>query len=140
MRLVRAARAQDAERIAMLMAQLGYNVSAAVLYERLERRGERREVFVAESADGIVGWAGVSVDQTFVEGFGADLEGLVVDESVRSHGIGERLLEAAEAWARERGCTEIRVRSNVVRKRAHEFYGRHGYATVKTQYNLRKRL
>ncbi len=122
------------------MAQLGYDVPAAPLRERLGRREHRREIFVAESTDVIVGWAAVSVDETFVEGFRADLEGLVVEESVRSRGIGKLLLEAAESWARERGAEELRVRSNVLRERAHIFYRRHGYETIKAQYNLRKRL
>jgi GNAT superfamily N-acetyltransferase len=65
---------------------------------------------------------------------------LVVDEAVRSRGAGARLLDAAEAWARERGCAEMRVQSNVVRERAHTFYERHGYATIKAQYKLLKPL
>ncbi len=44
--------------------------------------------------------------------------GLVVDEAIRGAGIGAQLLAAAEVWARERGCTEMRVHSNVVRNRA----------------------
>jgi GNAT superfamily N-acetyltransferase len=120
--------------------QLGYEVSAGRLAERLERRAERREVFVAVRDARVVGWAAVSVDEPFVDGFGAQLEGLVVDESARSAGIGARLLGAAEAWARERGCAEIRVQSNVLRKRAHAFYDRNGYATVKAQYQLHKPL
>lgn len=122
------------------MSQLGYDVAASTLRERLERKGERREVFVAESDGKVLGWAAISVDETFVEGFAADLEGLVVDESVRGAGLGKLLLDAAENWARERGCGEMRVRSNVVRERAHAFYHRNGYATIKTQRNLRKRL
>jgi len=121
------------------MTQLGYSVAAAELRLRLARRNDRREVFVAECND-VAGWAAVSIDETFVEGFGAQLEGLVVDQSCRSRGIGKLLLEAAESWARERGCREMRVLSNVLRERAHPFYHRNGYETIKAQYNLRKEL
>jgi GNAT superfamily N-acetyltransferase len=138
---IRAARPDDVEPIARLMIQLGYDVSVGALADRLRRRGERREVFVATcDDDGVVGWAAVHADEPFVEGFGAYLDGLVVDEAVRSQGAGARLLDAAEAWARERGCTEIRVWSNVIRKRAHAFYERQGYVTIKAQYHLRKPL
>ena len=137
---VSSARPEQADHLAALMLQLGYNVGATALAERLRRRDERREVFVALLNDRVVGWISVSTDEHFVEGFGALLEGLVVDESTRNTGIGGALLEAAEAWARARGCTEMRVKTNVVRERAHAFYERHGYATIKQQYNFRKAL
>jgi GNAT superfamily N-acetyltransferase len=137
---VRPALVRDAAQIAALMLQLGYEVAAAALADRLRRRGDRREVLVATRGDRVVGWAGVSTDEPFVEGFGAHLEGLVVDEAFRSAGIGAALLEAAEAWARERGCAFMRVQSNVIRERAHEFYRRQGYGTIKAQYQLRKPL
>lgn len=122
------------------MVQLGYDVAASALSERLKRRDDRREVFVAEADEGVLGWAAVSADEPFVEGFGAHLEGLVVDERIRSRGIGKELLDAVERWARYRGCGEMRVLSNVVRERARAFYQRNGYATVKAQHNFRKRL
>jgi GNAT superfamily N-acetyltransferase len=137
---VRRARPGDAAPIAGLMAQLGYDVPAPAVSARLARLGERREVFVAVCGDNVVGWAALAIDEAFVEGFGAFLEGFVVDEAARSLGIGAQLLEAVEGLARERGCAEIRVQSNVLRERAHLFYERHGYAKAKAQYQLRKSL
>ncbi len=137
---IRPARLDDAERIATLMFALGYEVPIAEISQRLRRQEERRAVFVATHDGRVVGWAAVSTDETFVEGFGAHLEGLIVDETARSLGIGANLIAAAETWARKRGCGEIRVQSNVVRERAQRFYRRHGYATIKSQYYLRKTL
>ncbi|MFY9737512.1 MAG: GNAT family N-acetyltransferase [Candidatus Cybelea sp.] len=122
------------------MAQLGYDVPVSAVLGRLQRLGERREVFVATDDERVVGWAALSIDETFVEGFGAFLEGFVVDEAARSRGVGLQLLEAAESRARERGCAEIRVQSNVLRERAHSFYERNGYTKIKAQYQLRKTL
>lgn len=121
------------------MGQLGYEVAAGTIADRLRTRAGR-EVFVALEGDRVVGWAAVCAQEAFVGGLGGYLEGLVVDEAVRGSGIGAQLLDAAEAWARERGCTEIRVHSNVVRIRAHQFYRRLGYATVKSQHYFRKPL
>jgi GNAT superfamily N-acetyltransferase len=137
---VRRARPDDAEPIAALMAQLGYDVPAPAVSARLQRLGERRDVFVATDGECVVGWAALLIDEAFVEGFGAFLEGFVVDESARSRGVGLQLLEAVESKARERGCAEVRVQSNVLRERAHSFYERHGYTKVKAQYQLRKAL
>ena len=130
---------EEAEQIARFTLQLGYDVRPEVIAEGVRPRGSRK-VFVATTEDRIVGWAAVSVHEPFVEGAGAHLDGLVVDESVRSSGIGGELLAAAEAWARERDCGEMRLHSNVVRDRAHAFYRRHGYDTVKAQYYFRKAL
>lgn len=137
---IRAARAEDAERISALMSQLGYGVAANDLRERLRKRGDRREILVAETSGGVLGWVALSINEPFVEGFEAELEGLVVEEEARSCGIGTQLLGAAEDWARRHGCAKLRVHSNVVRERAHDFYQRHGYTTIKAQYNLHKRL
>lgn len=137
--MIRPATADDAAAISRLMAQLGYDVAPEVIADRLQRL-VCREVFVALSRERIVGWAAVCADEPFVEGLGAHLEGLVVEESVRSLGIGAALLERVEAWARQRGCTELRVHSNVIRERAHAFYRRRGYTTVKAQYYFSKLL
>ena len=53
---------------------------------------------------------------------------LAVQERFRGQGVGGRLLDAVEAWAREQGAelisTDTNLRSNVG---AVEFYERHGY-------------
>jgi GNAT superfamily N-acetyltransferase len=64
---------------------------------------------------------------------------LAVQARHRSRGIGGRLLEAVEEWARDRGAelieTDTNLRSNVG---AVEFYERHGYE--RQSVVLRKRL
>jgi GNAT superfamily N-acetyltransferase len=54
--------------------------------------------------------------------------------------VGLKLLERAEQWAREKGCTMVGLRSNVIRDRAHAFYERNGYEHFKTQKSFRKQL
>lgn len=137
---VRRARAEDAGRIGDLMRQLGYDAPANELARRIERRDDDRAVFVAEDESGTLGWAAICVEEGFVEGRQAWIEGFVVDEVARGSGIGAKLLEAAEAWARRRGCGTMRVQSNVLRERAHGFYERHGYSKIKAQFAFRKAL
>jgi GNAT superfamily N-acetyltransferase len=122
------------------MEQLGYDVPALEIERRLARLGERKQVFVAEREAEVAGWSGVSIDEGFVGGTDATIEGFVVDAAARSGGIGARLLAAVEAWARDRGCTVLRVQSNVVRERAHAFYERNGFAKIKTQHQFKKSL
>jgi len=65
---------------------------------------------------------------------------LVVDERHRNRRIGEALVSAAEAWARQQGYSAMIVHSNVIRTDAHRFYGRLGYDTVKAQQYFHKEL
>jgi ribosomal protein S18 acetylase RimI-like enzyme len=58
----------------------------------------------------------------------------------RRRGVGRRLVDGAEAWARERGLSSMRLRSRVTRVEAHAFYRRLGYEPVKQQLQFRKAL
>lgn len=140
---IREARAQDHARIAELAGQLMYASSANDITKRLEGMGESKEhaVFVARLAEEeIAGWIAVFVYRTVEADARAEVSGLIVDERYRSQGIGLRLLERAERWAREQGCRAIGLRSNVIRERAHAFYERQGYQHLKTQKSFRKDL
>ena len=142
---IRRARRGDAERIAQLSGELGYPASAAQVATRLRQLTpvSKHAVFVAESPDaatGVVGWVHVSVAHLLERDIRAEVNGLVVAEGQRSAGAGAKLLEAAEEWARRRGCRGMNVRSNVIRERAHGFYERNGYEHYKTQKAFRKAL
>ena len=140
---IRRARNADAQRIAELAGQLGYPATAGQMRERLRaiKPASQHAVLVAETAeDGVIGWVHVSRQPLLEVEIRAEVNGLVVDERVRSGGAGARLLAAAEEWARKHGCKGMSVRSNVIRERAHAFYERHGYQHFKTQKAFRKPL
>jgi len=142
---IRRARRGDAERIAQLSGELGYPATAAQVATRLRQLTpvSKHAVFVAESSDaatGLIGWVHVSVSHLLESDVRAEVTGLIVAEGQRSAGAGAKLLEAAEEWARRRGCRGMNVRSNVIRERAHKFYERHGYEHYKTQKAFRKAL
>ena len=52
---------------------------------------------------------------------------LRVAPEARRQGIGSVLLQAAERWAAERGCTECRVETQDINVPASQFYARNGY-------------
>jgi len=138
---IRAPEPRDYARIAELAAQLGYKSDASEIGRRLAgmKGSAEHAVFVAETAEGdVAGWIGVFVWRGLESEARVEISGLVVDEKARSLGIGRRLLERAEEWAREKGCATIGLRSNVIRERAHAFYERLGYEHVKTQKAFRK--
>ncbi len=52
---------------------------------------------------------------------------LRVRPSVRGRGVGRRLVEAAEGWARARGCAELKVETQNINVAACRFYERQGF-------------
>jgi GNAT superfamily N-acetyltransferase len=142
--VVRPVRESDAARLAELAGQLTYLSTAEQIQQRLAgmRGSADHAVFVAEdSSNGrMAGFCGVFVNRTVEADPRVEVSGLVVDEAVRSLGVGKRLLDRAEEWGREKGCRSIGLRSNVIRERAHAFYERHGYRVIKTQKSFRKDL
>lgn len=83
-------------------------------------------VLVAEAAAGpLVGLCTAYRDLHSVRyGPRAWVEDLAVDPERRSQGIGKALLDAAKAWARERGATHLELDSGEARHDAHRFYER----------------
>jgi ribosomal protein S18 acetylase RimI-like enzyme len=141
---VRRAASSDRDDLARLSTQLGYPMTpeeAAVRLSEVEGHPDHA-LFVADAGaeKRLAGWLQVTLPRIFESPRQAEIAGLVVDEEHRGRGIGPALLRQAEAWARERGCAVLRVRSNVVRERAHGFYRREGFGEIKTQRVFEKRL
>jgi GNAT superfamily N-acetyltransferase len=140
---IRRARLADAPGLAALTGQLGYPVPAKQMAARLKEvlRAKTGACFVAETHDrALAGWVHVSVKPLLEVDRRAEIDGIIVDENLRSAGVGARLLEEAERWARKRHCTGMNVRSNVLRERAHQFYLRQGYEHYKTQKAFHRAL
>src|SRR5262245_59950877 len=128
---IRLARPSDADQIAALTAQLGYDVAPHAAAERLGRILLRRDqrFWVAELAadpdpPGVVGWLHAIVTEHVESESHIHIAGLVVDSDHRGTGIGTRLLEQAERWAAEEGCLVVRLHSTTTRVATHRFYER----------------
>lgn len=140
--VVRQVEIADAPAVAALSGVLGYPVEAATMQRRLEdvRDCEERAVFVAEDEGELLGWVEAAEHNILVAGGVCEICGLVVAEGRRARGVGRRLMQAAEEWARGRGLNQVTLRSNVVRPESHAFYERIGYSRFKTQHAYRKPL
>jgi N-acetylglutamate synthase-like GNAT family acetyltransferase len=140
--VVRKATSADATRVAELSGILGYPVDHETMQRRLEKLDGREEhvVFVAEISGNVVGWIHGAEHEFLVAGRVGEICGLVVGEGQRTSGVGRRLVEAVEQWARERGLEQVSVRSNVARTESHPFYEKVGYTRLKTQHAYRKKL
>lgn len=140
---IRAYRDSDLAEIVNMSAQLGYPVEydeAADLIRAIVEDANQVLLVAEEESHKPIGWAHVFIARRiFIPPF-ADLGGLVVDEAARGRQVGAQLLQAAEAWAVERGCWRMIVRSNVIRERAHRFYQDMEYEVHKQQVIFEKLL
>jgi GNAT superfamily N-acetyltransferase len=140
--VVRQMRVEDADAVAVLTTQLGYPSTREDIirrYERIKDRSDAR-LFVAEESGNVVGWIHVQATHLLDCDQRAEIWGLVVAEGRRGAGVGRRLVEAAEEWAKSGGLGVMALRSNQLRTGAREFYQRLGYALTKTQNAFRKNL
>ena len=132
---IRVARLSDAPDLATLCDQLGYPSGEARVRERLCLLDDpERTLLVAATAAGLVGFIDVHVQRTIEEDAYGEVGGLVVAAEQRGSGVGAALLEAAAAWARERGLAHLWIRANLARgPAAHGFYARAGCTTIKDE-------
>ena len=138
--MIRPAEPRDGDALARLIGQLGYDASAGEVAERLAAmEAEGRVVLVAEIAGAVVGCLSTSVMRVLHRPAPVGrISMMVVDDALRSRGIGAALVLAAEAALAAQGCYMIEVTSNLRRTEAHRFYERLGYA--RTSVRLAKEL
>jgi GNAT superfamily N-acetyltransferase len=136
---IRAAKPDDADALAGLIAALGYDVDAADVRKRLaalRKRGE--EALVIEQGE-ILGLLTTSTAITLHRPLLVGrISMMVVAEPARGQGLGARLVAAAEEVLKARGCGMIEVTSNRKRLRAHAFYEKLGYE--RTSHRFAKAL
>ena len=140
---IRRMAADDAPVLATLTTQLGYPVDPDRIAGRVTRLldDQSSAVLVAtDDDDRPIGWLHVAQQLSLEGDPRVHIMGLVVGDGHRSAGIGQELLAAGEAWARERGVTRMTVYSRQTRERAHRFYEREGYAMAKRSYYFEKDL
>lgn len=133
--LIKSITSEHAQDVQRLSQQLGYPLS----FDEIENN--TREVisnndhsaFVAIIDGKVVGWihafkAIFLESNPFVE-----IGGLVVDENHRGKGIGKKLVERIKQWCNEKQISILRVRSQLKRKEAHQFYLNNGFKEIKEQ-------
>ena len=126
---IRRATASDAAAIARLLDQLGYPTTDDDVPRRLDRMivDGRTRVLLAERDKKVVGLATVHILSVLNRPRDvAWLTLLVVDEAARGTGVGRRLVDAVEDFARQSGCERLSVTTHKDRTDACAFYIRVG--------------
>jgi GNAT superfamily N-acetyltransferase len=133
---IRTATVGDVDDIARLVAQLhpdhpsDPSRNGEIFREMLRR--EARHLLVATEAGRVVGTADLLIVDNLSHGGSpwGITENVVVDEGVRSRGVGRALMLEVQQRARAAGCYMIQLVSLKHRRDAHAFYQRVGFDPV----------
>jgi len=128
-------RSDDCLRIAELSDQLGYPSSAEEIRTRMNElaRDKANCTFVAVIDKQVIGWIHAWYALRIESAPFVEIGGLVVDENFRGRYIGEKLVTVVTNWALMKGVKTLRVRSNIKRVAAHQFYQHIGFQEIKEQ-------
>jgi GNAT superfamily N-acetyltransferase len=128
--VIRSAELTDADALAGLMTQLGYETRASEMKMRLETiaTDPRYRTFVAVTAGRICGMIGTFCYYSYEHNNpGGRIIALVVGEEMRGRGVGQRLIAVAENDFAQRNITRVAVNTRFAREKAHQFYEKAGY-------------
>jgi GNAT superfamily N-acetyltransferase len=95
--------------------------------ESIEAHDDAHPMWVAVLGDEVVGFLGASAGEHWSGAMDAYLGELVVADHHTRRGIGARLLEQVETWARARGLGRIRLETGAANVGARAFYDDAGY-------------
>ena len=129
---VRLVEAADAEALAGLMTELGYETRTSEMTMRLETiaADARYRTCVAVSNGKICGMIGTICYCSFEHNNpGGRILALVVSKDARRTGVGRRLIAAAESDFAQRNIQRVAVNTHLTREDAHKFYQRVGYTS-----------
>lgn len=138
--ITRKATAADIPAMARLTTELGYPTTPDELTIRFQHLSSQPDyhTVVAENDSGeVVGLIGLHKFLSWeFTGYRVRIIALVVLSSARQQGIGEALIEAAEAWAYELGAGGLMLNcgNRPERAAAHRFYQRMGFVARSTGY------
>lgn len=135
---VRQATAADAAQVAELLTELGAKgVDAAEAERRLARGIE--DVVVADDAGTLLGLVAVKTELYFGHARPlAHVTAVVTRSSSRRGGVARSLMDAAFAFAREKGCSGIELTCGISpeREAAHRFYPTLGFEINSRRYSI----
>jgi N-acetylglutamate synthase-like GNAT family acetyltransferase len=136
--IVRLAQGHDEGRVLDLVGKLGHAFpdnpdGFGVRFTAVLADYPRTLVHVAEVEGAVVGYALTTINTLlYTNGPSAQLQEIVVDDTLQTTGVGTALVRAVEAACEEHGVTQLTVAS----RRAGGFYDRLGY-TQQAEYMRR---
>jgi N-acetylglutamate synthase-like GNAT family acetyltransferase len=132
---IRPAQKEDCSEITHLTNQLGYPSTLDKICEIMDLvlAHNDHQVFIAEKENTIVGYIHLIQSMRIGSNPFVEIAAFIIDESLRSIGVGSSLIRESERWTSGLGIKDIRIRSNIIRQEAHNFFQKRGFQNIKTQ-------
>jgi GNAT superfamily N-acetyltransferase len=131
----------DADKLAKLITQLGYETSELEMAKRIADLSLRDDHWQFGLEDGrLVASIHFYIQRSLECHPELVIQSLIVDLVHRRKGYGQQLLALAERFAKEQGLDVISLRSNTQRADAHRFYNALGYETIGTSTQFKKSI
>ena len=127
---IRAAELTDGMAIAVLLSDLGYPVTEALVNQGIQRQLDHPDavLLVAAAEDNILGMISLHfIPQLGLPGDFCRISYFCVSPEARGQGVGAALEVHACGLARGTGCDRMEVHCHSRRILAHRFYNRQGY-------------
>ncbi len=139
---VRPAQKEDCSEITHLTNQLGYPSTLEKICEIMDLvlAHNDHQVFIAEKENTIVGYIHLIQSMRIGSNPFVEIAAFIIDESSRSIGVGSSLIRESERWTSGLGFKDIRIRSNIIRQEAHDFFQNRGFQNIKTQEVFSKHM
>ncbi len=136
---IREATINDVPDLVSLMEQLGYPTSIDKFKMRFNTitANQSYHTLVADMNGKIVGMAGLCTGLFYeYDGLYVQIVAFVVNTNYRRKGIGEKLIQEVESWAKKQGAIAIALNSGNRKEReaAHHFYTSMGYKAKSTGF------
>jgi aminoglycoside 6'-N-acetyltransferase I len=127
----------------MLWDATGDDSHKSEMLDILDHPDSQLVLFADDGTGRLIGFLEASI-RPYVEDCETDhvgyLEGWFVEPEFRKFGIGRKLVRHAEAWARERGCTEMASDSEIGNDSSLSAHLSLGYTETSRLVHLRKEL
>ncbi len=133
---------KDAESVALLSTQLGYqsNTEQTLLRIMQINNSNQNCAYVAILENKVVGWIHGFYTLRLESDAFVEIGGLIVDSAYRNLKIGKQLIENVNLWAKKHEVKKLKVRCNTKRTPSHQFYERIGFKENKRQIAFEKDL
>lgn len=137
---IRLLRPEELPRILPLACELNPSIPSESILSRLKEIEEypNYKCVATFSSDLITGICGFWITTRFYCGKQLEVDNLIVAESHRSLGIGQRLMDFIVQFGLENECESIELNTYVTNFRSHKFYLNDGYSII--GYHMQKML